>query len=105
MTIVSDAVIILYMIQSFRDKETEKVWNRQFTKAVPNELFRKARIKLEMIDSAIRLDILRIPPANHLEALKGDREGQYSIRINNAWRVCFRWEGSAAYDVEIVQYH
>jgi len=62
-------------------------------------------MKLEMIDAAVLLDILRIPPANHLEALKGDRAGLYSIRINDAWRICFRWEGSDAYDVEIVQYH
>jgi toxin HigB-1 len=62
-------------------------------------------MKLEIIDAAVRLDILRIPPANNLEALKGDREGLYSIRINDAWRICFRWEGSDAHDVEIVQYH
>lgn len=93
------------MIKSFHDKETEKVWCRQFTKAVPNELFRKARIKLEMIDAATNVEILRIPPANRLELLKGDRAGQYSIRTNDAWRVCFVWKDDSAYDVEIVKYH
>ncbi|MFA6938560.1 MAG: type II toxin-antitoxin system RelE/ParE family toxin [Treponema sp.] len=93
------------MIKSFRNKNTEKIWNRQFTKAIPNELFRKARIKLEMIDAANHLEILRIPPANHLEQLNGNREGQYSIRINDAWRICFIWKDGNAYDVEIVQYH
>jgi len=93
------------MIKSFRNKNTEKIWNRQFTKAIPNELFRKARIKLEMIDAASHLEILRIQPANHLEQLNGNREGQYSIRINDAWRICFIWKDGNAYDVEIVQYH
>ena len=61
--------------------------------------------KLDMINAAINLETLRIPPANHLEALKGDRRGQYSIRINEQWRICLRWKGQDAYDVEIVDYH
>ena len=66
---------------------------------------RVALRKLDMIQAAIKVDTLRIPPANHLEQLSGDREGQYSIRINNQWRICFLWEGTDAFDVEIVDYH
>nr|WP_318711504.1 type II toxin-antitoxin system RelE/ParE family toxin [uncultured Treponema sp.] len=66
---------------------------------------RVALRKLDMIQAAIKVDTLRIPPANHLEQLSGDREGQYSIRINDQWRICFLWEGTDAFDVEIVDYH
>lgn len=93
------------MIKSFADKDTEKVWNREFTKSIPAVLVRRARMKLIMIDAATSIDVLRIPPSNHLEALRGDRKGQHSIRINDAWRVCFKWKATDAFDVEIVQYH
>ena len=92
------------MIKSFKCKDTEELYitgeNRKF-KAIEKVALRK----LDMIQAAVRADTLRIPPANHLEQLKGDREGQYSIRINNQWRICFKWEGTDAFDVEIVDYH
>ncbi len=93
------------MIRNFAPKETEKLFRRQFSRKLPQDIQRKARIKLEVLDAAERLDDLRIPPANRLEKLSGDREGQYSIRINQQWRICFRWEENAAHDVEIVDYH
>jgi proteic killer suppression protein len=92
------------MIKSFRCKDTEELYttgeNRKF-KAIERVALRK----LDMIAAAIRIDTLRIPPANHLELLKGNREGQYSIRINDRWRICFRWEEADAFDVEITDYH
>ena len=92
------------MIRSFRDRDTEKLANdlpvRRF-KAIE----RIARRKLEMLASAVRLEDLRSPPGNRLEALRGDRAGQYSIRINDQWRICIRWSSGDAVDVEIVNYH
>lgn len=92
------------MIKSFKCKDTEELYktgeNRRF-KAIERVALRK----LDMIQAAIKVDTLRIPPANHLEQLSGDREGQYSIRINDQWRICFLWEGTDAFDVEIVDYH
>lgn len=93
------------MIKSFNCKETEKIFSRRFSKKFPKNLQRIAYRKLIIIDSADRLDDLRIPPGNHLEKLSGKREGQYSIRINNQWRVCFKWHTEDAYEVEIVDYH
>jgi proteic killer suppression protein len=93
------------MIRSFASKETERLFRRQFSRKLPENIQRKARMKLEILDAAERLDDLRIPPANRLEKLSGDREGQYSIRINSQWRICFRWQENAAHDVEIVDYH
>jgi addiction module HigA family antidote len=93
------------MIKSFKDKETEKLFNRHFSKKLPHNLQHLARRKLVMLDAAPELNALRIPPGNRLEALKGDRKGQYSIRINDQWRVCFRWKTGDAYDVEIADYH
>ena len=95
----------LAMIKSFADKETEKVYQQVFSKKLPQSIQRVALRKLIMIDNAANLDDLRVPPANRLEALSGDREGQYSIRINDQYRICFRSEGSYFYDVEIVDYH
>ena len=95
----------LLMIRSFADKETEKLFNRQFSRKLPPEIQRTARYKLEILDAAERLDDLRIPLSNRLEKLSGDRAGQYSIRINQQWRVCFRWTDAGAEDVEIVDYH
>lgn len=92
------------MIKSFRCKDTEELYttgeNRRF-KAIERVALRK----LDMIQAAVNINTLRIPPANHLESLQGDRTGQYSIRINDQWRICFRWEGTDAFDVEIVDYH
>jgi proteic killer suppression protein len=93
------------MIKSFKDKETEKLFNRNFSKKLPQNLQHLARRKLVMLDAATELNALRIPPGNRLEALKGDRKGQHSIRINDQWRVCFRWKTGDAYDVEIADYH
>lgn len=93
------------MIRSFRDTETEKVWSGALSRRLPNHIQRVARRKLRMLNNAAALDDLRAPPANRLEALKGDRKGQYGIRINDQWRICFRWIEADAHDVEIVDYH
>jgi len=93
------------MIRSFASRETEKVFNRRFSRRLPHNIQRKARMKLEILEASEFLEDLRIPPSNRLEKLVGDREGQYSIRINNQWRICFRWHNGDAYDVEIVDYH
>ena len=93
------------MIKSFRDKETEKIFSRNFSKKFPSDIQHQARRKLIMLDAAPELNALRIPPGNRLEALKGDRKGQHSIRINDQWRVCFKWKAEDAYDVEITDYH
>ena len=95
------------MIKSFRDKETEKIFSRQLSSKLPQNIQRIARKKLVVIDAAPELDDLRIPPGNRLESLKGDRKGQHSIRINDQWRICFEWlEGAPGpSNVEIVDYH
>ena len=93
------------MIRSFRDKQTEAIWLGTAVRRLPIEVQEVARRKLRMLNNVQTLGDLRIPPANRLEALKGDRKGQYSIRINDQWRVCFRWEAGDAYEVEIVDYH
>ena len=95
----------LLMIRSFEDKETQKLFNRQFSRKLPTEILQTARYKLEILDAAERLDDLRIPPSNRLEKLSGDRAGQYSIRINRQWRICFEWRDNGPYEVEIVDYH
>lgn len=92
------------MIESFRDKETEKLWLARRTR-FPAEILHRAITKLNMIDAATNLDALRVPPSNRLELLRGNRAGQHSIRINDQWRVCFRWENGNAFDVEITDYH
>ena len=93
------------MILGFRSKETEKIWQGEVTKRLPPAIQIVARRKLRMLNNARRMDDLRIPPANRLEALKGERKGQYSIRINDQWRLCFRWTDAGPADVEIVDYH
>ena len=93
------------MIKGFASKETEKLFNREFSRKLPQSIQRVARRKLEVLDAAETLQDLRVPPSNRLEKLSGDREGQYSIRINDQWRICFRWQSGNAYDVEIVDYH
>lgn len=93
------------MIRSFKDKETEKLFLRQFSRKLPPGIQRLARRKLEILDAAETVEDLRIPPANHLEKLYGDRAGQHSIRINAQWRICFIWRDGDAYDVEVVDYH
>ena len=93
------------MIKSFADRETEKVYNQQFSRKLPSTIQRIALRKLIMINGAETLIDLRVPPANRLEALHGDREGQHSIRINDQYRICFTERQGDFYDVEIVDYH
>jgi toxin HigB-1 len=93
------------VIRSFKSPLAERIWLGEVDRRWPPELQRTARRKLRMLNNAQRLQDLWIPPGNRLEALRGDREGQYSIRINDQWRICFRWEGSDAHEVEIVDYH
>ena len=96
---------IFIMIKSFNSKETEKIWNGSFSKEYPDNIQDLARKKLRMLNNSYDLSDLRIPPSNRLEKLKGDRRGQYSIRINNQWRICFIWENNDCYSVEIADYH
>ena len=93
------------MIKSFKNKETEKVYSREGSSKLSRDIQQVALRKLRMINNAKNLNDLRIPPANRLEKLKGTREGQYSIRINDQWRICFTWQEADAYDVEITDYH
>jgi toxin HigB-1 len=94
-----------HVIQSFRDRETERLFARRPGTRIPTTIQRTALRKLVMLDAAARLDDLRVPPGNRLEQLSGDRAGQHSIRINDQWRICFVWRDGSAYDVEIVDYH
>lgn len=93
------------MIVSFGDDETATVWSGRRSRRLPPDIQDGALRKLRLLNSARRLDDLRIPPANRLELLKGNRKGQHSIRINQQWRVCFVWRDNNAHDVEIVDYH
>lgn len=93
------------MIRTFADKATQQLFERKSPRRIPADIQRVALRKLLQIHAASDLDFLRVPPGNCLEPLKGDRKGQYSIRINNQWRICFRWLQGHAYDVEIVDYH
>ncbi|MBM4327426.1 MAG: type II toxin-antitoxin system RelE/ParE family toxin [Deltaproteobacteria bacterium] len=93
------------MIRSFKDKEAARLFNREPTRKIPTVLLRVAFRKLRMLHRATSTADLKVPPGNRLEKLSGDREGQHSIRINDQWRICFRWHGGDAYDVEIVDYH
>lgn len=92
-------------IQAFTDREMALIWAGQRSRRLPSDIQQAARRKLRMLNNAHTLADLRIPPANRLEASSGDRVGQYSIRINDQWRVCFRWEDGNAHDVQIVDYH
>ena len=93
------------MIRSFADKQTAAIFEGFKVKALPMELQETARRKLKMIDAVVRVDELKLPPGNRLEVLKGGRKGQYSVRINDQWRICFRWDGKDAHEVEVVDYH
>ncbi len=93
------------MIKSFKDKSTENLFFREFSKRIPENLSRRAQKKLYVLHYADQLHDLEVPPSNRLESLQGDREGQYSIRINLQWRICFNWNQGNAYNVEIVDYH
>jgi proteic killer suppression protein len=93
------------VIRSFRDKETERIWRRQRFRQLDDGTQRIALRKLLILDAADVLGDLRVPPGNRLEKLKGDRAGSYSIRVNQQWRICFKWTDSGAEDVELVNYH
>jgi proteic killer suppression protein len=93
------------MIRSFADRETERLWAGGRSRRLPPDIQRNALQRLRLIGRAERVEDLRVPPGNRLEALSGDRRGQYSIRINNQWRICFRWRDGGAEDVEICDYH
>lgn len=93
------------MIESFKDKETENVFNREYSRKLPREIQGVAFRKLRMLNRAATLQDLKVPPGNRLESLKGNRQGQHSIRINDQFRICFIWSGHKAYLVEIVDYH
>ncbi len=93
------------MIQSFADRDTERLFARERVRRLPGDLHRTMLKKLVMLDAAEQLEDLRVPPGNRLEKLGRDRAGQHSIRVNDQWRVCFRWKDGHAYDVEIVDYH
>lgn len=93
------------MIRAFADREAARVWSGEVSRRLPTDIQVVARRKLRMLNNAATLEDLRVPPANRLEALKGVRKGQHSIRINDQWRVCFRWKEGDAFDVTIVDYH
>jgi proteic killer suppression protein len=93
------------VIKTFKDDQTQKIFQRQRSRKLPSDVQQVALRKLRMINNAISINDLRVPPANRLEKLGGDRAGQWSIRINDQWRVCFEWQGSDVHNVEIVDYH
>jgi proteic killer suppression protein len=93
------------MIHSFRDPETERLFHRQGSRRLPSDLLRVTLKKLVILNAAESLEDLRTPPGNRLEKLRGDREGRYSIRINDQWRICFLWKDGGAHEVEVVDYH
>ena len=93
------------MIKSFSDKDTESLFRGQKPRKLPNDIWKRGTRKLLIIHAATDLSELRVPPGNRLEKLSGDREGEYSIRINNQWRICFIWRDGHAYQVEIADYH
>jgi len=93
------------MIESFADKRTAAIFLGNEVRGLPREIQATARRKLKIVDAALSVESLRVPPGNRLETLKGDRKGQWSIRINDQWRICFRWKDGNAFDVEIADYH
>lgn len=93
------------VIRSFRDRETQRLFQRQRPRRLPASILRAAQRKLEVLDAAEKLSDLRVPPGNRLERLTGDRQGQHSIRINDQWRLCFVWRDGDAFEVEITDYH
>jgi len=93
------------VIKSFRGKEAEKVWSREYSKRLPRDIQERALMKLQQLNAAVALKDLSIPVSNQIEALKGDRKGEYSIRVNQQWRICFKWRDGHAFDVEIVDYY
>ena len=97
--------IIIHVIKTFKGAETYKIYQRERSRKLPSDIQQVALRKLRMIHNAVNINDLRVPPANHLEKLSGNRQGQYSIRINDQWRICFEWKNSDAFNVEITDYH
>jgi len=93
------------MIVDFKCKETQKIWNGEVSRYLPKDIQQIARRKLRMLNNAKQLKDLRIPPSNHLEALKGKRKEEYSIRVNRQWRICFKWSTNNVYNIAIEDYH
>lgn len=93
------------MIKTFRDKDTERIFNRQRVKRFSLAIQKVAQRKLHLLDAADLVEDIRVPPGNRLEKLSGNRKNQHSIRVNNQWRICFRWKNGQAFDVEVVDYH
>ena len=93
------------MIKSFGDKETGKIWSREFSRKLPNDIQERALMKMQQLHAAGDLKDLSIPASNQLEILKGNRKGQHSIRVNKQWRICFKWKDGHAFDVEIADDH
>ena len=93
------------MIKLFQDKETEKIFNRQISNKLPQNIQNIARKKLVILDAVTEIEDLRVPPGNRLEVLRGNRKGKHSIRINDQWRICFKWKDGDSYSVEITDYH
>ncbi len=93
------------MIISFRDRDAEQLFQGHPSRRLPPDIQRRAKMRLDRVHAAVTLEDLRLPPSHHLEALRSDRKGQHSIRINLQWRICFRWREGGAHDVEIVDYH
>jgi len=93
------------VIRSFKSQEAEEIWHGKVVRRLPSELQQVIRRKLRMLNNAQSLTDLRVPPGNRLEALKGNRAGQYSIRVNDQWRICFEWRAGDVFEVEIVDYH
>jgi len=93
------------MIKNFRSQEAEKLFGREYSRTLPRNIQRTALRKLLLLDAAVELKDIAVPPANQLEKLRGDRNGQYSIRINKQWRICFVWREGNSYNVEITDYH
>ena len=93
------------MIKSFKDKETARVWKREYSRKLPGDIQERSLMKLQQLHAAEDLKDLSIPVSNQIEALKGDRKGQHSIRVNEQWRICFTWNAGHASDVEITDYH
>jgi proteic killer suppression protein len=93
------------MIKGFASADTERLWQGIRSRRLPADIQQRALVKLQLINAAVQLEFLRLPPSNRLEAFKGNRKGQHSIRINDQWRICFVWNGTDAEEVEIVDYH
>lgn len=105
LTVVNSLFMVRPMIQTFANTETERFFATGKSRRMPTEIHKRAAMRLQQVNAALRIGDLRLPPSNQLEPLSGDRDGQWSIRINGQWRVCFRFESGDAFEVEIADYH